>query len=68
MLGIPYPSHVSSYSRSIINWCLSKNPKNRPTCAQLIESYFTTKQRTKSNFTPIAAYAEYACQGQLKNI
>jgi len=34
--GVPYPPHVGYLARNIINWCLSRNPKDRPTCLQLI--------------------------------
>ena len=35
--GILYPDHVSPKARNIINKCLCINPKNRPTCLQLLE-------------------------------
>lgn len=50
--GIPFPVHVSYYVRNIINWCLSKNPKNRPTCQQLLETYFGFRTRSRSKLSP----------------
>lgn len=46
--GVPYPDHVSQYCRDIVNWCLRKDPWTRPTCTELLKTYFNPTN-TKSS-------------------
>ena len=48
--GVPFKAEVSEKSKKIIRWCLELDPKNRPSCADLLQEISSNNYSERTSF------------------